>query len=493
MHRLRILGIFAALALLIAACGDPTPPAGTHALTVEVVGDGTVTFDASGDSAVGTNNVAAGEVTLVATPNAGSTFVGWTGDACAGEGATCTFTLDSDATITATFQAEGDDTHQLTVAVAGDGTGTVEFDAAGGDDAVGTHEVADGTEVTLVATATTGEFAGWTGDACAGEGATCTFTVDGDISVTANFNVPGGDTFDLTVAVDGAGTGTVTFGAGGDDAVGTNTFNEGEVVVLVATATTGSFAGWTGEACEGQGVTCSFAITADTSVTATFSDAAPTTGSVAIAAGDDDGLEWVTNANNAGTNPENSAGNTHNSLAYLGLGYTARWEAETAGGFIFRDLGIPAGSIITEAYIQFTSIEATSGSCPNPGCMDAGDGETANLIVRAVANTSPTSIPTQNDTDPILSRPFVTATADWAVPEWTTKGASGEDQATSDLTALLQEVLDLETWGTDSDDVMFVIQNDDEDATVGFRQVATFEEGGDAIPVLHFSYTPPAP
>src|SRR5690606_11002120 len=120
----------------------------------------------------------------------------------------------------------------------------------------------------------------------------------------------------------------------------------------------------------------SFAITADTSVTATFSDAAPTTGSVAIADGDDDGLEWVTNANNADTNPENSAGKTHNSLPYLGLGYTARWEAETAGGFIFRDLGIPAGSIITEAYIRFTSIVATSGICPNPGCMDAGDGET---------------------------------------------------------------------------------------------------------------------
>src|SRR5690606_25710975 len=107
-------------------------------------------------------------------------------------------------------------------------------------------------------------------------------------------------------------------------------------------------------------------------------------------------------------------------------------------------------------------------------CMDAGDGETANLIVRAVANTSPTPIPTQNDTDPILSRTFVAATADWAVPEWTTKGASGEDQATSDLTALLQEVVNLETWGSESDDVMFVIQNDDDDALVGFRQVATF-------------------
>lgn len=493
MHRLRILGIFAALALLIAACGDPTPPAGTHALTVEVVGAGTVTFDASGDSAVGTNNVAAGEVTLVATPEPGSVFDGWTGDVCVGEGATCTFTLDSDTTITATFLAEGDDTHQLTVAVAGDGTGTVEFDVAGGDDAIGTHDIADGEEVTLVATATTGDFAGWTGDACVGEGATCTFTVDGDISVTANFNVPGGDTFDLTVEVDGAGTGTVTFGPGGDDAVGTTTFDEGEVVVLVATATTGSFAGWTGDACAGQGVTCSFAITADTTVTATFSDAAPTSGFVAIASGEDDGLEWVTDANNADAIPQNSAGFTHNSLPYLGVGYTARWEAETAGGFIFRNLEIPAGSIITGAYIQFTSIEATSGSCPEPGCMDAGDSAPANLIVRAVADTSPAAIPTETDADPILSRPFVAATADWVVPEWTTKGANGEDQATSDLTSLLQEVVDLETWGSESDDVMFVIQNNDGDALEGFRQVATFEEGGDAIPVLHFTYTPPAP
>jgi len=457
-------------------------------------GTGTVTFDtAAGDDAVGTNNVAAGEVTLVATPAAGSSFVGWTGDACAGEAATCTFTLDADATITATFEAD-DGMHTLTVEKAGTGDGTVTFDAADGDDALGTHEIADGTEVTLVATATTGDFAGWTGDQCLAQGATCTFTMDSDVMVTANFNVPGGDTFDLTVAIDGAGTGTVTFDtAGGADATGVNTFDEGTVVTLVATATSGSFAGWTGEKCEGKGITCAFVMDADVNLTATFSDAAPTAGAVAIAAGDDDGLEWVTDANNAGGNPENAAGNTHTSLDYMGLGYTARWEAETAGGFIFRDLGIPAGSIITEAYIQFTSIEATSGSCPTAGCMNAGDSAPANLVVHAVADTAPTAIPNQNDTDPILARPMTTANVEWVVPEWTTKGARGAEQATPDLTALLQEVVDLGTWGPDSDDVMFVIQNNDEDATEGYRQISTFEEGGDSIPTLHFTYTPPAP
>ena len=42
------------------------------------------------------------EVTLTATPNAGSSLVGWGGD-CAGTGLTTTVTMDDDKTCTATF------------------------------------------------------------------------------------------------------------------------------------------------------------------------------------------------------------------------------------------------------------------------------------------------------------------------------------------------------------------------------------------------------
>ncbi len=487
MHRLRILGIFAALALLIAACGGPTPPAGTHALTVTIVGDGQVTFDSSGENAEGTNNVAAGDVTLVASANPGSTFVGWTGEKCSGGELSCTFTLDGDTEITATFAPEADGTHTLTVATAGDGTGTVEFDTAGGEDAVGTTEIDDGAEVTLVATATTGEFVGWTGGACDGQTTNaCSFTMDADATITANFNAPGGGSFDLTVAIDAAGTsaGGVTFGPGGEDAVGTNTFDEGTLITLVASATSGSFAGWAGDVCVGSGASCTFTITANTDVTANFTDAAPGEGEIAVNASADDGIEWVTPANTG--EDEHGIGYTHNSLEYAGLPYTNRYEAVTMAGFAFRDLGIPAGSIVTEAYIQFTSIIRTGNAAHIP----SDNSTEIKLLIAAEANPNPAEIPHQTNTAPLSSRPTVAATQTWVVPDWVNKGEKTDLQKTPDLSALLNDLIAAGGWDETSD-VMFIIENDDADATVGWRQVATFDEGIAAAPVLHFTYTTP--
>lgn len=80
MQRLRLVAIFTALAVVVAACGEPIPPAETHTLTVNVGGDGTgsVRFDAAdGENAAGASEHEAGtEVTLVAAPGDDSVFGG---------------------------------------------------------------------------------------------------------------------------------------------------------------------------------------------------------------------------------------------------------------------------------------------------------------------------------------------------------------------------------------------------------------------------------
>jgi len=52
------------------------------------------------------NYLAGATVTLTAQPDAGASFIGWSGGGCVGADPTCTFTLDADKTITAAFTAD---------------------------------------------------------------------------------------------------------------------------------------------------------------------------------------------------------------------------------------------------------------------------------------------------------------------------------------------------------------------------------------------------
>jgi subtilisin family serine protease len=80
------------------------------------------------------------------------------------------------------------------------------------------------------------------------------------------------DHHNLTVTKDGTGTGSVTSSPAGIDcgATCTSSFGIGDQVTLTATPDSGStFTGWTGGGCSGTG-TCVVTISADTTVTATF-------------------------------------------------------------------------------------------------------------------------------------------------------------------------------------------------------------------------------
>ena len=123
------------------------------------------------------------QVNLTATPASGSTFAGWSGGGCTGT-ATCTVTLSSDTTITATFNA----LRRLTVTKMGSGSGRVTSNAAGID--CGTicgATFTSGEVVTLTAMPTRASvFAGWSG-ACTGTSQTCEVALSTDQSVAATF------------------------------------------------------------------------------------------------------------------------------------------------------------------------------------------------------------------------------------------------------------------------------------------------------------------
>jgi uncharacterized repeat protein (TIGR02543 family) len=148
-------------------------------------------------------------VTLTATPDASSVFVGWTGD-CAGT-SVCQVTMDQTRSITATFAPN---TFGLSVAKQGAGSGSVSSSPA--EISCGTlcqGTFGGGTTVTLTATPDPGSvFGGWSGD-CSGTGA-CPITMNQDRSVTATFNpnLPPRASFTLactglTCSFDGGGSG----------------------------------------------------------------------------------------------------------------------------------------------------------------------------------------------------------------------------------------------------------------------------------------------
>lgn len=278
MTATRLAGLVASFALLAAGCGggggsnNNAPPPVRYAVAVTLAGSGagTVTSSPAGVSCgagCSASFDAGTVVTLSAVPTAGSVFSGFSGDCT---GTTCTLTVAAARSVTASFTR----LRTLTVAAAGSGSGTITSTAApalscsaSAGTATGTCAVQlpDGTPVALTAAPAAGSrfdaFAG----ACTG--ATCSFTLNADATVTAGFVAQ----YDVSVTFAGSGAGTVDLGTGSScTASCTRTLDAGTALSITGTAAAGSrFAGFTGDYA-GAGPDVIPALGAAHSVTATF-------------------------------------------------------------------------------------------------------------------------------------------------------------------------------------------------------------------------------
>lgn len=130
-------------------------------------------------------------------------------------------------------------------------------------------------------------------------------------------------------------------------------------------------------------------------------------------------------------------------------------------GLIFRNVEIPAGATITNAYIQFT-------------CDDDDNQEGPLAMDIWGINEANTSAPFLEDLFNITSRPNTTASVTWFAPIWAVKDEKGPDQATSDLTEIVQEIIDLSGW-VSGNNMGFKITNEETEEI--HREAEAWDEG----------------
>ena len=213
--------------------GDEFVPSIQYDLIISSTDGGSVTTPTEGTFTYDAGTV----VSLVATPAIGYQFVNWTGDVgtiANINAASTTITMNGDYSITAKFEQLPPEPFGLTIASTAGGSVTLPGEGAFTCDA--------GTVVSLVATPATGyQFVNWTGNVgtiANVNAAITTITMNGDYSITANFEeIP---EYDLTIASTAGGSVTLP-------GEGAFTYDLGTVVSLAATPASGyQFVNWTG-------------------------------------------------------------------------------------------------------------------------------------------------------------------------------------------------------------------------------------------------------
>lgn len=104
-------------------------------------------------------------------------------------------------------------------------------------------------------------------------------------------------------------------------------------------------------------------------------------------------------------------------------------------GVRFTGLNIPQGATITSAYIQFTA---------DGGASNTGNPASFTIVGHDIDNAPIFG----NGNNDISNRTATTASVLWSgIPTWA-GGASGAGQQTSDISAIVQEIVDIPTWAS---------------------------------------------
>ena len=135
------------------------------------------------------------------------------------------------------------------------------------------------------------------------------------------------------------------------------------------------------------------------------------------------------------------------------IDFTRDFGSELAIGLRFEDLDIPPGATIVSAFIRFNPSFGGGGEV-------AGDANPLSLVIKGQRDVDPPAFidakidpAVRND---ITRRPTTIVTVPWDnVPVWT-KDAPREDRETPNLAPLVQEIVNLRGWSSNSNAIVFI-------------------------------------
>lgn len=159
---------------------------------------------------------------------------------------------------------------------------------------------------------------------------------------------------------------------------------------------------------------------------------------------------------------------------FLDLGYEYYdFQEPQRTGLRFYNLGIPKDAEITNAYIQF-EVRATDQYTDSP----------VQLFIVAEAADDARRFG-KNGNRKISSRTSSTVSIDWDPPIWNSVSDRGPDQQTSDLTTLVQSIVDRSDWDEDNG-MVFIIEG--RPGNTGNRVAKSYDRDDDDAPTLHIEY-----
>jgi PKD repeat protein len=134
-------------------------------------------------------------------------------------------------------------------------------------------------------------------------------------------------------------------------------------------------------------------------------------------------------------------------------------------GMRWAGIGIPKGATISAAYIQFTASASNSGTMALTIAGQAADNA-------ATFTTSTSNVSTRAKT---------TASVAWAPNNAWSSGQAGADQRTSDLTAIIQEIVNRSGWASGNALALII-------SGTGTRTAQSFDASATGAPLLHIDY-----
>ncbi|MBN2132848.1 MAG: hypothetical protein JW741_25330 [Sedimentisphaerales bacterium] len=137
-------------------------------------------------------------------------------------------------------------------------------------------------------------------------------------------------------------------------------------------------------------------------------------------------------------------------------------------GLRFQDVTIPKDAVIKEAWLQF-EVDEDKDALP------------VSLLIEGELTADPVTFTEELNT--VSSRPRTNANVRWSVPSWTTLGDQGPDQRSTDITAVIEEIIAQEDWAG-GNALVLIVRDDPDNPSEGVRTAESYSLPTGA-PLLH--------